>query len=37
VSFFPHPNVVLKAEYRNQNARAGKRPDEFALGLGFAY
>jgi hypothetical protein len=37
VSYFPHPNVVLKAEYRNQNARAGKRPDEFALGLGFAY
>jgi len=37
VSFFPHPNVVLKAEYRNQNARDGKRPDEFALGLGFAY
>jgi hypothetical protein len=37
LSFFPHPNVVLKAEYRNQNAREGKRPDEFALGLGFAY
>lgn len=37
LSYFPHPNVVLKAEYRNQNARAGKRPDEFALGLGFAY
>jgi hypothetical protein len=37
VSYFPHPNVVLKAEYRNQNAREGKRPDEFALGLGFAY
>jgi hypothetical protein len=37
VSYFPHPNVVLKAEYRNQNARSGKRPDEFALGLGFAY
>ena len=37
VSYFPHPNVVLKAEYRNQNARAGKRPDEIALGLGFAY
>ncbi len=37
LSYFPHPNVVLKAEYRNQNARAGERPDEFALGLGFAY
>jgi hypothetical protein len=37
ISYFPHPNVVLKAEYRNQNARSGKRPDEIALGLGFAY
>jgi hypothetical protein len=37
LSYYPHPNVVLKAEYRNQNARSGKRPDEFALGLGFAY
>ena len=37
LSYFPHPNVVLKAEYRNQNARAGERPDEFALGVGFAY
>jgi len=37
LSYFPHPNVVLKAEYRNQNARDGKRPDEIALGVGFAY
>ena len=37
LSYYPHPNVVLKAEYRNQNARAGERPDEIALGLGFAY
>lgn len=37
LSYYPHPNVVLKAEYRNQNARSGVRPDEFALGLGFAY
>jgi hypothetical protein len=37
LSYYPHPNVVLKAEYRNQNARSGRRPDEFALGFGFAY
>jgi hypothetical protein len=37
LSYYPHPNVVIKAEYRNQNAREGKRPDEIALGLGFAY
>jgi len=37
LSFYPHPNVVLKAEYRNQNAEAGERPDEVALGIGFAY
>ncbi len=37
LSYYPHPNVVLKAEYRNQNARDGERPDEFALGVGFAY
>jgi hypothetical protein len=37
LSYYPHPNVVLKAEYRNQNAREGERPDELALGVGFAY
>lgn len=37
LSYYPHPNVVLKAEYRNQNARSGPRPDEVALGVGFAF
>jgi hypothetical protein len=37
LSYFPHPNVVLKLEYRKQSARSGQRPDELALGLGFAY
>ena len=37
LSYFPHPNVVLKAEYRNQHAEFGPRPDQIALGLGFAY
>jgi hypothetical protein len=37
LSYFPRPNVALKAEYRIQNARAGERPDELALGVGFAF
>lgn len=37
VTFKPHPNVVLKAEYRNFNPRSGSRPDEFSLGFGFAF
>jgi len=37
LSYFPHPNVVLKAEYRNEHAESGLRPDQIALGVGFAY
>jgi hypothetical protein len=37
VNFKPHPNVVLKAEYRNLNTRDGARPDEVSLGMGFAF
>jgi opacity protein-like surface antigen len=37
MNYYPHPNVVLKIEYRNLNARGGTRPDELALGVGFAF
>jgi opacity protein-like surface antigen len=37
ITFKPHPNVAVKLEYRNFNAREGERPDEIALGLGFAF
>ncbi len=37
IHFKPHPNVVLKLEYRNFEARDGSRPDELALGMGFAF
>ena len=37
LSFKPHPNVVLKAEYRNFSAQDGEIPDEISLGMGFAF
>ncbi len=37
INFYPHPNVVLKVEYRNFSARSGSRPDELSLGMGFAF
>jgi hypothetical protein len=38
VNFYPHPQVVLKVEYRNVNTRGqGERADELALGMGFAF
>jgi hypothetical protein len=37
LSYFPHPNVVLKAEYRKEHSDFGARLDQFALGIGFAY
>lgn len=37
VNYHPHPNVVLKLEYRDMDARRGTRPDELALGVGFAF
>jgi len=37
VNFKPHPNVVLKLEYRNFNTQGGTRPDELSIGMGFAF
>ena len=37
LQFKPHPNVVLKLEYRNFAPRGGERPDEISLGMGFAF
>jgi len=37
INFYPHPNVVLKAEYRNFQQRSGQRADEISLGMGFAF
>jgi opacity protein-like surface antigen len=38
LNFYPHPNVVLKLEYRNVNTRGqGERADELGVGMGFAF
>jgi len=38
MNFYPHPNVVLKVEYRNINTRGDDdRADELGLGMGFAF
>ncbi len=37
IQFYPHPNVVLKLEYRNFDPHAGERPDEVAVGMGLAF
>jgi opacity protein-like surface antigen len=38
LNFYPHPNVVLKVEYRNIVTRSGDdRADELGLGMGFAF
>jgi hypothetical protein len=37
INFKPHPNVVLKLEYRNFDAREGEIPDELSLGMGLAF
>jgi hypothetical protein len=42
VQFYPHPQVVIKADYRNVAAAgrdtAGRgRPDDFQIGVGFVF
>ncbi len=38
VNFYPHPNVVLKLEYRNfETMGPGEIADEVAVGLGYAF
>jgi opacity protein-like surface antigen len=37
VSFYPHPNVALKLEYRNRDPREGSLSDQLAVGMGFAF
>jgi hypothetical protein len=38
LNFYPHPQVVLKVEYREVNTRGqGERADELGLGMGFAF
>jgi hypothetical protein len=37
LNFYPHPNVVLKLEYRHFDPREGERADELGVGMGFAF
>lgn len=37
VSYKPHPNVVLKLDYRDFSPIRGKRADEVNFGVGFAF
>lgn len=36
-SYKPHPNVVLKVDYRNFSLVSGKRPHEVNFGMGLAF
>ncbi|NOT12322.1 MAG: hypothetical protein HOP23_10910 [Methylococcaceae bacterium] len=37
LQYKPIPNVVIKADYRNFNAKKGSIPDDFNLGFGFIF
>jgi hypothetical protein len=37
ISFLPHPNVVLKLDYRNIDPLSGEAADELNLGFGVAF
>ena len=42
LQFYPHPQVVLKLDYRNvyalgRNADGEQRPDEIQVGLGYVF
>ena len=37
LQYKPIPNVVIKADYRNWDSKAGDLPDDFNLGVGFIF
>lgn len=37
LSYKPHPQIVLKLDYRNFELAEGKRPDDLNVGLGFVF
>jgi hypothetical protein len=37
IQFKPHPNVVLKLDYRNIDTWSGREPDELRLGMGLVF
>lgn len=36
-NYKPIPQVVIKADYRNRQTKAGTKPDEFNIGFGFIF
>ena len=37
INFYPHPNVVLKIDYRNFDSEGGDLPDDLNIGVGFVF
>jgi len=42
LQFYPHPQVVIKADYRDEhalgrNSRGNQRPDKFQMGVGYVF
>lgn len=37
LTYKPHPNIVVKADYRNIGVKSGAVPNDFNLGVGFIY
>ena len=37
LSFYPHPNVVFKVDYRNFDSEGGDLPDDFNIGVGYVF
>ena len=37
INFYPHPNVVVKIDYRNFDSEGGDLPDDVNIGVGFVF
>ena len=37
VQYKPHPQVVLKVDYRNIDSAGGELPDDIQVGFGFVF
>jgi len=37
MNFWPHPDVVIKADYQTQDNDSGREQDGFNLGVGYQF